>query len=74
MLDTFCRNTLKLTEEKTLEKLKDSEEMNLKLKNDLEIATAQLISKCNDLTSRQSELKTNRHVINVSVEITMRVE
>lgn len=64
------RNTLKLSEEETLDKLKDSKEINLKLKNDLERATTQLISKYNDLINRQSELNTNRHAISVSIKIT----
>lgn len=60
------RNSLQLTKEEMLEKLKNFEDLNLKLKDDLDSATKQLVNNCNDLTYSKTELLKSRREINVS--------
>lgn len=48
-----------------LEKLKDWEEMNLKIKSDLGVASNQLIGSCTDLANSKMELQKCRNEINV---------
>lgn len=54
-----------MNKEEMAEKLKTWEESNLKLKNDLEEASKQLINSCNDLTYNKTELIKSRREINV---------
>lgn len=62
----ICRNTLQIGKDETLEKLRNSEENQLKLKGDLETTTKQLINNCQELAQSQTELKKSRREINVS--------
>lgn len=62
------RNSLQFNKDETLEKLRDSEENNLKLKDGLADTTKQLINNSNELAQSQIELKKSRREINVSFE------
>lgn len=62
------RNSLQFNKDETLEKLRDSEENNLKLKDGLADTTKQLINNSNELAKSQIELKKSRREINVSFE------
>lgn len=62
----YYRNTLQLNSEETMDKLKDADDVNEKLKVELESKTAQLINSFNDLAHSHSELIKSRREINVS--------
>lgn len=62
------RNSLQFNKDETLDKLRDSEENNLKLKDGLADTTKQLINNSNELAHSQIELKKSRREINVSFE------
>lgn len=60
------RNTLQLNSEETMDKLRDTDELNEKLKGELESKTIELINSSNDLAHSHSELMKSRREINVS--------
>lgn len=62
----LCRNTLQLNSEETMDKLKDADDLNDKLKEELESKTVQLINSSNDLAHSHSELLKSRREISVS--------
>lgn len=64
-----CRNKLQLNKEDLLEKMKDWEHMNMKLRSDLGIASEQLLINCDELANSKMELQRRRKEINVSFTI-----
>lgn len=62
----YYRNALQLNSEETMDKLKDADDLNEKLKVELESKTVQLINSSNDLAHSHSELIKSRREINVS--------
>lgn len=64
------RNTLQLNAEESTDKLKDADERNTKLKDELDETTKQLINNCNDLAHSHEELKKSRREISVSLILT----
>lgn len=60
------RNKLQLNKEEMLEKMKDWEQMNMKLKSDLGNASEQLLLNCDELANSKMELQRRRNEINVS--------
>lgn len=68
MISKF-RNKLQLNKEDLLEKMKDWEHMNIKLKNDLGVASEQLLINCDELANSKLELQRRRNEINVSFTI-----
>lgn len=59
------RNKLQLNKEEMLEKMKDWEQMNVKLKSDLGNASEQLLLNCDELANSKMELQRRRNEINV---------
>lgn len=55
-----------MNKEDLLEQMKDWEHMNIKLKNDLGIASEQLLINCDELANSKMELQRRRNEINVS--------
>lgn len=55
-----------MNKEDLLEKMKDWEHMNIKLKSDLGIASEQLLINCDELANSKIELQRRRNEINVS--------
>lgn len=64
-----CRNKLQLNKEDLLEKMKDWEHTNMKLKSDLGVASEQLLINCDELANSKMELQRRRNEINVSAPI-----
>lgn len=64
----FYRNVLQLQSEENMDKLRDGDQLNDKLKEELESKTIQLINSSNDLAHSHSELLKSRREINVSNE------
>lgn len=60
------RNTLQLNSVDTMDKLRDTNELNDKFTVELESKTQQLINSANDLAHSHSELIKSRREINVS--------
>lgn len=64
-LERNFRNKLQLNKEDLLEKIKDWEHINMKLKNDLGVASEQLLINCDELSNSKMELQRRRNEINV---------
>lgn len=64
--NSIYRNTLQLNSEETTDKLKDADDLNDKLKVELESKTVQLMNSSNDLAHSHSELIKSRREIDVS--------
>lgn len=62
----FHRNALQLNKEEMLEKMRDWEQSNLKLKVELEDASHQLTVNSSDLANSKVELQRHRTEIDVS--------
>lgn len=65
----FFRNKLQLNKEELLEKLRDWEQLNAKLKNELEDASHQITVNGSDLANSKLELQRHRNEIDVSCNI-----
>lgn len=60
-----CRNKLQQHKEDMLEKLKDLEDVNLKLQDELMDATQELMIKGSDLSGAKAEMQRHRNEIDV---------
>jgi len=61
----LCRNKLQQHKEDMLEKLKDLEDVNLKLQDELMDATQELMIKGSDLGGAKAEMQRHRNEIDV---------
>lgn len=60
------RNKIALSKDETMDKLKEWEDINIKLKEELKEITEKLILKGNELTGSKTELIRHRNEIDVS--------
>lgn len=62
----FFRNKLALTNEEVQDRVKEFEDLNVRLKDDLKDASQQLLSRGNELVKSKAELQSHRMEIDVS--------
>lgn len=65
-MDVFFRNKLALTNEEIQDRVKEFEDLNVKLKDDLKDASQQLLARGNELVKSKAELQSHRMEIDVS--------